>query len=56
MKIDQRVQEIWSGHESVTDGLTDERGGGGGGGVKIAIGFRWMLCARFNPDLHHYSI
>ena len=24
MKIDQRVQEIWSRHESVTDGLTDE--------------------------------
>ena len=26
MKIDQRVQEIWSGHESLTDGLslTDE--------------------------------
>ena len=23
-KIDQKVQEIWSGHESVTDGLTDE--------------------------------
>ena len=22
MKIDQSVQEIWSGHESVTDGLT----------------------------------
>ena len=25
MKIDQRVQEIWSGHESVTGGLTDTR-------------------------------
>ena len=24
MKIDLRVQEIWSGHESVTDRLTDE--------------------------------
>ena len=24
MKILQRVQEIWSGHKSVTDGLTDE--------------------------------
>ena len=23
MKIDQRVQEIWSGQESVTDGRTD---------------------------------
>ena len=24
MKIDQNVQEIWSGHDSVTDGQTDE--------------------------------
>ena len=24
MNIDQRVQEIWSGHESVPDGFTDE--------------------------------
>ena len=22
MKLNERVQEIWSGHESVTDGLT----------------------------------
>ena len=25
MKIVRKVQEIWSGHESVTDGMTDER-------------------------------
>ena len=61
MKIDQRVQEIWSGHESVTDGQTDEWNSYNplwlrGGGFKIAIGFRWMLCAQFNPNLHHYSI
>ena len=21
---------------------------------KIVIGFRWMLCAQFNPILHHF--
>ena len=43
MKIDQRVQEIWSGHESVTDGLTDEWNSynpiwlRGGGGLKLLL-------------------
>ena len=46
MKIYQRVQEIWSGHKSVTDGITKGipitspsalgEGGGGGGGWRGA--------------------
>ena len=47
MIIDQRLQEIWSGHKSVTDGLMDGQTEGRGHSYNPLSASRWGI----NDDL-----